>query len=179
MPEAYMNEECGDPKPEIPSDEFDHLSYAYYSALHDPEAWYNSARSLFGAACVVAERINALKSLREANNLGRVYRLLAGFALEALFKAIIVLNMEEVGRNTKLPLFLNTHNLVALSGRARITLDPEEIRCIDNLTVYVKWGGRYPVPTDLSQFGLFSWSGEPEIIERLFKKYSKPFDITS
>lgn len=174
-----MNEEHGDPQPKIPSEEFDPLTYAYYSTLHDPEAWYSSARSLFGAACVVAERIKVLKSLREADNLGKVYRLLAGFALEALFKSIIVLNMEETERDTQLPQFLNTHNLIALSERARIDLAPEEIRCLDNLTVYVKWGGRYPVPTNVSQYGLFSRSGEPEIIERLFRKYSKPFDITA
>ena len=76
--------------------------------------------------------------------------LLAGLAVENLLKALIVKRMQAENRpvteGNVLKLERGRHNLLALSGRAQITLSSEEREVLARLSTFVRWAGRYPVP---------------------------------
>jgi hypothetical protein len=156
------------------------IEASYVGQLYDASRWYASARALFGASRAVSERAKSLVAPLEQAELGRVYRLLAGMALESLLKALLVQQIPQAEYTTKVPDRLRTHDLRVLTERLKLKLGDAEKDCIRNLTEHVVWVGRYPVPLDAESYsGSACWWDEEEITEGLFRKLSKPFDLMS
>ncbi|MEZ9924862.1 hypothetical protein AB4365_12540 [Vibrio breoganii] len=73
---------------------------------------------------------------------GDTYRMLMGMSFELLFKSFIV------GRKLGVK---QTHNLEELAGLAGFTLSKKEIDIFTNLTGYIYWQGKYPVPKPIAR----------------------------
>jgi hypothetical protein len=73
--------------------------------------------------------------------------LLFGFALENLFKGILVKNDPTLISGTRLNGELNSHDLSILAKNAKVSLSASERKTCERLTAVVVWAGRYPAPT--------------------------------
>jgi hypothetical protein len=88
-----------------------------------------------------------------------VFMMLAGMALEDLFKAVIITREPEVvtpnpvAPTRMLHGSIANHNLVFLAGRAGISLDPAEQVLLTRLSAFVQWSGRYPLAKTLQAMG--------------------------
>jgi hypothetical protein len=88
-----------------------------------------------------------------------VYMMLAGLALEALVKGIIVAREpHRIGRGTSSQKLMlewgaREHLSTDLVRRAGRKLTTEEGAVVDRLAMFVRWAGRYPVPKDPSELG--------------------------
>jgi hypothetical protein len=90
----------------------------------------------FGLAKIEAQPLNYVPAY-----------LLYGYALENLFKGIVVANNTALISNTKLSSELTRHDLSYLAEKADVSLSPGERKTCDRLTAIVVWAGRYPAPT--------------------------------
>lgn len=85
--------------------------------------------------------------------------MLAGFALENAFKALIIPNLE-IKKSGDLPKEVLGHDLVKLAKMAKVDVDSNERAMLAYLTEFVVAYGRYPVHTNhkkmLQNFSLFS-----------------------
>ena len=107
---------------------------------HDPFAWLKQARELDQAAMLVwtamredlarlsGAAVGSTIDLKQAPNanLGGVFWLTAGLALETLLKGIIVQADPASVVNGTITNPLKTHNLLRLATRASVPLDPVE-----------------------------------------------------
>ena len=80
-------------------------------------------------------------------NLGGVFWLNAGFALENLLKGIIVKDKPDFVINGRITRPLQTHNLFKLAKRASIDLNVIEAFYLSVGTQCMIWAGRYPSST--------------------------------
>lgn len=83
-----------------------------------------------------------------------IYYLLIGFAFENLLKAILIertLKKEEKPI-TKFPNLLKDHDLLNLCNKARINLENEEEVLLKDISDYIIWEGRYPIPLNKQEF---------------------------
>lgn len=117
--------------------------------------WFNKASDLRGSAAalwvsqadeisdVVVARCDLGASFRLDAAVPAVYRMLAGMALELLYKAVIVAMGEDVP---------HTHTLVELAGRAGFAPSDDDRALLKILTEAIVWDGRYPVPKAYEHF---------------------------
>jgi hypothetical protein len=84
-------------------------------------------------------------------NIGGVFWLNAGFALENLLKGIIVQNDPTSIVNGTITASLKMHNLLGLAKRAAVSLDPTEAYYLFVGTECIMWAGRYPCSTTPDQ----------------------------
>lgn len=91
--------------------------------------------SNFGMAKIEAQPLNYVPAY-----------LLYGYALENLFKGIVVANNPALISDTKLSSELTRHDLSFLAEKAHVSLSPGERKTCDRLTAIVVWAGRYPSP---------------------------------
>ena len=124
---------------------------------HDAFRWLRTAKQLDHAAMLIwsaiqrdFERLQANKS-REAklddypfSGLGGVFWLNGGFALENLFKGIIIQDDPSMVTNGVISKSLKSHNLLELAALALVDLDPIEGFFLDVGTACATWAGRYP-----------------------------------
>ena len=87
-------------------------------------------------------------------NLHGPYFILVSYALENLFKALIVGEQSDDISNQflqtgRLPRLLKEHNLVKLSKEANMKVDIKEEDILIRLSRQSKWKSRYPVPVEL------------------------------
>ncbi|MGD1396503.1 hypothetical protein ACP6IB_26875 [Vibrio harveyi] len=82
---------------------------------------------------------------------GDTYRMIMGMSFELLFKSFLVANSIEIE---------HTHNLNDLAERAGFTLDDKESCILHNLTGYIYWEGKYPVPKPIATRKLNVSGGE-------------------
>ena len=68
---------------------------------------------------------------------GDTYRMLMGMSFELLFKSFLVAKKIEIKA---------THNLTELASLAGFELEEKEKKIFTNLTGYIYWEGKYPVP---------------------------------
>jgi hypothetical protein len=135
-------------------------------------------------------------TMKESEMLGGSYLVLAGMALENLFKAILVLQNPALVNGCKACLKeeIRTHDLLRLSGKIRIDLSDAEFDArafLEKLATYVTWEGRYPVPLKADDYRLsrydpdkdsarllWVWKrAEQRLKEILFKEGRGVFDI--
>lgn len=53
-----------------------------------------------------------------------------------------------------LPRWLKTHGLPSLCEHAEVSLDPSETDFVRELSPFVVWAGRYPIPTQIKKVEL-------------------------
>jgi len=79
-----------------------------------------------------------------------IERMLMGFSLENLLKALIMMVPEKSERafskEGNLRWSVSSHDLIKLSKEADVEVTPEEEQLLDVLTTCSTWAGRYPLP---------------------------------
>ena len=139
---------------------------------HNPGYWFKQAKELDRAAMVIWESIRAdfmrlsklhvgseITAEQAANaNLGGVFWLLAGFALENAFKGIIISNDSAVVVDGRIKRSLGTHDLLRLARRASFALSPGETFYLRVATECTTWAGRYPSSMKGGETGLLLFS---------------------
>lgn len=115
---------------------------AYFSALEAArreavEKSYSS-KDKTGVAEVRCEPPNCLPA-----------QLLYAFALENIFKGMMVANDPALANETKLNSELKSHELDLLAAKAGFALSPEEQLLLRTLSEIAIWAGRYPVASRL------------------------------
>lgn len=121
------------------------------------ESWLISAKSLKASADIIWNNIghtlydadgakishNTAESEVEA-----VYLMLLGMSVENAIKAICIIHNQELISSGKLkPWGCDGHNLVDIAKLAKLSCDE---RLLKILSYYIKWAGRYPMPTKYS-----------------------------
>jgi len=107
------------------------------------------------------------------------YFILVSYALENLFKAIIIQDRnDEISsqffQTGRLPPLIKGHDLVRLSKEANIKMDINEEDILTRLSRQSKWKSRYPVPVELSDMqNILKYSNG----KGYFTDYFKPDDI--
>ncbi len=151
----------------------EYFAQTWYEESIRPESWAAQADLLKRAAEVLwaafyqdhqklMERLNrampdpATIDTTDLRNLHifHIYLLIAGYAIENLLKGIIVkknlipsLHQPRPELPTKLPSYLNSHNLMDLLQQAGLRCKSDDEReFLRVLSDYTTWAGRYPAP---------------------------------
>ena len=103
-----------------------------------------------------------------------VYRMLMGMSMENLLKSIIISRGLPAGQDGKLDSTFNGHNLNGLASRVGFARDERERELFDELTEFITWLGRYPIPKRAEEWQCASHGStmhklEQEIWERLWE----------
>lgn len=158
---------------------------------HEPSYWLQQAKELDTAAMLIWSAIRAdLESLSRSSvgtavslrdvphaNLGGVFWLNAGLALENLFKGIIIQVDPTSVVNGTITKKLKTHNLLVLAKLAALELDATDAFFLWVGTECVAWAGRYPcaIKPEKSPPPVFS-EGDVIAYKRLFDRLMTRFD---
>lgn len=158
---------------------------------HEPSYWLKQAKELDTAAMLIWSAICAdLESLSRSSvgtavslrdvphvNLGGIFWLNAGLALENLFKGIIVQDDPSSVVNGTITKKLKTHNLFALAKLASLELDPNDAFFLWVGSECVEWAGRYPcaIKPEKSSPPVFS-EGDVIAYKGLFDRLISRFD---
>ena len=139
-----------------------------FKAFQAPYHWYASAKRLRAAAelILVAESPHEIPYLRaredaseqasvspagtaEIQRLPPNYlpaQLLYAFALENVFKGLIIARAPGLVDESRLSRAISSHNLVDLAQKAQISIADLETRVLEALSQLGEWAGRYPLP---------------------------------
>jgi len=111
---------------------------------------------------------------------GAVFRMLAGYVIEAMVKGILVARHRGALTEGHLPTWLTHHKLEDLLKRAGVALEAEHVAFVRRATVAVIWAGRYPVPKDASEQGsMTSSSSDLETFQEIYERLSIILEIES
>lgn len=166
-----------------------------YELSANPIFWKGKAYELKRSAIVLADKFfNDCQDLRryisdhEATGDSNVqlnygstlsqFMLLAGFALENLFKGLIIFKEPNLVSSGQIQGILRSHDLLALASRSDLILSAEEKRfCILASSATISWG-RYPISNSSSTaIGSVSVSGSAvEIFDVLFNRIDGLFE---
>ena len=169
----------------------------YLNGLLNPWSWVEKADEMLEASKVLEPQLRKYWSVVLTNakegkydkggehphipppNLHGPYFILVSYALENLFKALIIRRRrDEISsqflQTGRLPRLIKAHNLVKLSKEANIKVDIEEEDILTRLSRQSKWKSRYPVPVELNDIrNVIQYSdGKP-----YFTDYYAPGDI--
>jgi len=104
--------------------------------------------------------------------------MLMGLAIETGLKGILVAIEPNVVGMTKLEKKLKNHNLLSLAKDCKLSLSSEEEDILRLLEKFVMWAGRYPIPTNPSEFSIFGSMLEfPKDFERTKAVYVKIIEV--
>jgi len=169
----------------------------YLDQLLNPQLWLDKADKLLEASEVLKpklrdywnivrtnareERYNkgGLPPKKTPSELHGPYFILVSYALEDLFKTLIIRDRSEeirsqFGQTGRLPSLINGHDLVSLSKRANFKTDITEEDILRRLSRFSKWKSRYPVPVELSDMqNIIKYSNG----RGYFTDYFKPDDV--
>ena len=142
----------------------------------DPERWRSVASHLLASARVLwpvieqgfqergAPGANAEAGLEGLRHRGP-FLVLAGLAIENMLKALIVLDhnkrQQATGRADP-PTIVKTHKLLPLARLANVPIDGWAEKLLDRLTMFVYWGGRYPIPLEESAYEI-KWTSSRDM----------------
>jgi hypothetical protein len=129
--------------------------------LCNAKAWMQKAEELLAAAYLLEDEIRTqwaeIKTdrLQVVRTSGRTsihgpYFLLIAFALENIFKAILIHRNNKMLRNlllTSLPTYISDHDLIRLARKSEFPTSVTDQDLLVRLTRNSIWVGRYPVPT--------------------------------
>ena len=150
----------------------------YLDQLLEPWFWVDKADKLLEASKLLEQQLRdywsvVLTNAKEGRyneggeppnipplDLHDPYFILVSYALENLFKAIIIRDRsDEIRRQFvqagSLPNLIKTHELARLAREANIKIDIKEEHVLKRLSRWVKWKSRYPVPVELSDMRSF------------------------
>jgi hypothetical protein len=169
----------------------------YLDQLLNPQLWLEKAAKLLEASEVLEPKLRdfwniVLTNSREGrynkgappperppSDLHGPYFILVSYALENLFKALIIRDRSDeirgqFGQTGKLPSLIKAHDLVRLSKKANIKIDITEEDVLTRLSRFSKWKSRYPVPVELSDMqNIIKYSNG----EGYFTDYFEPDDL--
>lgn len=163
---------------------------------HDPFYWLKQARELDRAAMLIWKSIrNDIERMSQAEskvgsvfnleefpffNLGGVFWLNAGFALENLLKGIIVQSDPASVSNGVISRQLKTHDLFKLATLASLKIDAIDAFFLWVGTQCTVWAGRYPCSTKPGESAppIFS---EADVIayRRLYERMERRYDLAN
>ncbi len=155
----------------------------------DPSAWHTQAGYSAAAGNAITRRRDELIQLeQQENDMQKRFEIIGmpemwmlfsavmlwAFALEALCKGIIVKMWPEEVRSkngrVEFPWGTHGHDLEWLVKKTGIEPTKEELELLEILTRVGTWGGKYPVPKNLTQPLELRWSNQQE------KTYSSIFN---
>jgi hypothetical protein len=169
----------------------------YLEQLLNPQLWIDKADKLLEASRVLEPRLRDFWNVVSTNakegrynkggkppnppppDLHGPYFILISYALENLFKALIIQDRTDEIRSRfaqtgKLPSLIKEHNLVRLSKEANTKMNIKEEDILTRLSRQSKWKSRYPVPVELSDMqNIIKYSNG----RVYFTDYFKPNDI--
>ncbi len=169
----------------------------YLEGLLDPRLWMDKADKLLEASKTLEPQLREFWNVVQTNtkegrynkggkppyipppDLHGPYFILVSYALEDLFKALIIRNQSNEIRsqffqNGRLPSLINKHDLIKLSKDANIVFGIIEEDVLIRLSRQSKWKSRYPVPIELSDIqNMQKYSNG----KGYFTDYFKPDDI--
>jgi len=154
----------------------DFHEWAFESAGTNPLGWQQSAKDLLEAADAVKARGGDVVD-GGMHSLAAVQAMLVGMALECLLKGMwikkhkawknTVLGLTFGGKKPKVPNgkggSVGDHELLPLADAAGVSLTQGERAVLQRLSGFIKWGGRYPIPTTADQMKPSSTGGGPTV----------------
>jgi len=135
----------------------------FSNRLTDTKLWIMKADELIAAANVLEVEVEKYWSEiqigehnQPVNTSGRkdiqgAFSLLIAYALENYFKALLVYRNQKNLKGwllTKLPRYLNQHDLIKLASKLRFKLDISEEELLCRLSRSSIWAARYPIPIE-------------------------------
>ena len=155
-----------------PLSQYPHFVVLYLDQLRNAWSWVEKADEMLEASKILEPQLRQYWSIVQTNakegkydkdgkhpdipppNLHGPYFILVAYALENLFKALIIRERSneidsQFLQTGSLPRLINEHNLVKLSEKANIKLDINEEDVLTRLSRQSKWKSRYPVPVEL------------------------------
>ena len=132
----------------------------YSERLTDTKLWFKMANDLIDAANILEVGVikywsemqienNQIVKTSNRKYVQGAFSLLIAYALENYFKALLINRNRESLKNkivSKLPKYLNSHDLVRLAGKLKFKLDVSEEELLSRLTRSSTWAARYPIP---------------------------------
>jgi len=177
--------------------EYPQFVVLYLNGLLNPSSWVERADDMLEASKVLELQLRKYWSVVLTNakegkydkggeyphipppDLHGPYFILVSYALENLFKALIIRRRrDEISsqflQTGRLPGLIKTHNLVKLSKEANIKMDIGEEDILTRISRQSGWKSRYPVPVELKDIqNVIQYSdGKP-----CFTDYYAPGDI--
>ena len=169
----------------------------YLDNLLNPRLWLEKADKLLEASKLLEPQLRDFwnvvsASAREGrynkggqppnippSDLHGPYFILVSYALENLFKAIIIQCQSDEIRSQfaqtgRLPSLIKGHDLVRLSKKANVKININEEDVLARLSRQSKWKSRYPVPVELSDMRNIQKYSDGR---GYFADYFKPDDI--
>ena len=132
---------------------YDQIGRAYIS-------WFIRAQSLKSSADIIWREIeHTLYNERGfpyhhntvEDQVEELYLMLIGMSIENALKALYVINNPELVTNGKMnPKWKDGHDLVKLAELSGYVCNEINIDLLRNLSGYIKWAGRYPIPQKVS-----------------------------
>jgi len=171
----------------------------YSESLLNWDLWIGKAEELLATARALEPNIRSywdvvmsdVKELRYSKGgkpphkppvyIQAVYSMLIAYALENLFKALIIGEQQDVFRNQimsnggKLPAKVKDHDLIRLAKEAHFKFNVNDEDLLTRLYRNSSWAGRYPVPVSssgLKNIKVFVTDGEGH-----FTAFLRPEDI--
>ena len=180
-----------------PLSQYPQFVVLYLDQLLEPWFWVDKADKLLEASKVLEPQLRnywnvVLTNAKEGRynkggeppnpppaDLHGPYFILVSYALENLFKAIIIRDRnDEIRRQFaqtgRLPNLIKKHELVRLAKEANIKIDIKEEHVLNRLSRQSNWKSRYPVPVELSDMrNILKHSNG----RQYFTDYFKPDDL--
>lgn len=120
---------------------------AFEMGGNNPLAWWAYADLLNESALVLKANVAQLGRLMDMR--AAVYAMLLGYCIECLLKArwLVRGGRLVVGNRLKRIPRAGDHELLQLADAVVLSLDRRQRDVLDRLSAFVKFAGRYPVPT--------------------------------
>lgn len=163
---------------------------------YDPRSWLKQAMELDQAAMLLWEAIQAdfqkarqLKVGSELTsrevpfmNLGGVFWLNAGLALENIFKGLVIQHQPSLISDGVLDKKLRTHDLLKLAELGKVDLNGVEGFYLWIASKCVQWAGRYPValrpgekvPLVFSEADVMTYRA---VFEKTIKRFDRKYSV--
>ena len=123
------------------------MERAFEDLGRNPLAWWHSARNLIDGAEAVKEKVQDVGELM--HSLTAVQAMLLGLAIECLLKGMWIKagnTLTKDGRYARVP-EAGDHELKQLAHAAGVSASEKEKGALERLSKFVKYAGRYPIPT--------------------------------
>ena len=114
-----------------------------------PDSWLLEAMQLKVAAERIDWLFNPVTETEQSLSLMPIYRYLLGLSFENLIKGILHAQGHKVIENGKFTTLFSKHDLKFLASKiflSKINITENEKKTLNNLTPYIIWAGRHPLP---------------------------------
>jgi len=149
-------------------------------------AWTSVAPDILAAANVLKERVDSfdLGSVAAGDSvprealLGHVVLMLRGMAVECLLKGLCLKRGNELvvdGKYSRVP-GASDHNLCELASAVDFNVDYAEEAVLRRLSLFVQYGGRYPIPKSAVIYGQAATTWATPSDENVFNELVRRLD---